>query len=579
MSYDSISIPQSAIAQKLIDIKAASRLASGDATLFGFSEEAEDFAKRFTGWTTLCTKPPYDPRKVMEFAEAERGAGLEDVLIIGQGGSTQASMTMASLLDNVGRLDIGFHTMDCLSPEFVRSVLDSINPARTIVVVSSKSGTTIEPTMMFKCIWEEFVKALGPEKAGKRFVAITDPGSQLEKTALQDGFAAVFPGEPTVGGRFSALSVFGLVPFALMGMDVCALVDYCAEAERKCSLDSMENPALRLASYLKESVLRGRDKLSFNFSESCAALGMWLEQLIAESTGKDGWGILPNTESDVSLLQTHNSDRFAIAYTMECDRDRTWPDGTTQNGEKSVASIIDYIPIIEMTIDSPEDAARHFVVWEYAISMASALLELNPFDQPDVESTKIEVRKILSGDHGKGVDAGDYMVFTRGEMVEGYEVSEILIKPGQQPRDLDDILGVLFSSMKKGDYFSLNAFLPVDEERHQILESMRHDVAKISGCPACLEMGPRYLHSIGQYQKGGKNRGVFLILSSEEEDDIQIPGESFGLAYLASSQARGDFLALNMHMRRAAHIHLVNNSPDVLKRIAEKVRRHVPSRL
>ena len=538
MHFDSIPEPAGPQAQSLIDEQAASRIAARDSSVFGLSDDAAEHARSFMGWTNLASQPPVDPAAIDGFAAEVRDEGLDDVVLIGQGGSSQAPMTMAALLDEAGDLPVGFHTMDSLDADEVRGVLDAVDPARTLFIVSSKSGSTIEPSAIFSCVWDWLTGQLG-DAAGDRFVAITDPGSKLEARAGELGFRAVFNGEPSVGGRFSALSVFGLVPFACMGVDVTSLLARCAEVERLCGLDTMDNPALRLAGFVSDGRADGRDKIAFHFDGGSEALGFWLEQLIAESLGKNGRGILPNTEPDSALLEEPRRDRCAVLYSLDAS-----------DGAQADVMSNDDVPFssVQLSIKHPEDVALHFVVWEHAVSLLGVELGVNPYDQPDVESTKRNVRALL-------FDSGEAPAASGGGKVETdeaiIEVSDALLEGREMPADEDAALQLLLSSIEPGDYFSINAFTAYDEN----LEQLRHEVADVYGCAACLEMGPRYLHSIGQLHKGGPDTGVFLIVSADQPDDMPVPGQSFSLGELATAQAYGDFQALNANGRRAVHIH------------------------
>ncbi len=585
MSYDSIQVGSSSNVDRLIGCKAASKLASKDSSLFDFSQETAEFASKFMGWSTLCSNPPFPIEKIEEFARAARAEGLTDVLLVGQGGSTQASMTMAELLRAEGKLDIGFYTMDSMSSEYLDWVWSRVNPESSIVIVSSKSGSTLEPMSVFKCLWSRLCETLGEEAAGKRCVAITDPGSMLETMAGDMGFAAVFNGEATVGGRFSAMSVFGLVPFALMGIDLEPLVAACAKAEAACATDSPDNPALKLAAFMLDNHETGRNKACFALSPSCESFGLWLEQLIAESTGKDGKGILPNTENDVDVLQAGSSDRMCFAYTMSVDEGKADSYGHQLGSAQKAAAISEAgNPCIELAMDSSTDAACHMIVWEYAVSMYSAAAQINPFDQPDVESTKKAVKKMLGEGCAEAgavaAEATRFAVELADGEVAGFDVSSALVGAGSVPTSFDDVLDMLLGSMKQGDFFCINAFVPYfDARRTDALERIRHGVAIKSGCAACMEIGPRYLHSIGQFQKGGYNSGVYLVLAAPESQEVQIPGAGYSLTHLGIVQAKGDYTALDDAGRRAVCVMLRDNSPQTIDWLAERVAALVPSQL
>ena len=539
-------LPVSAGADELVGLRAASRIAARDATVFGLPALDEEHAARFMGWTTLCSDPPTDPAEIAGFAAEMRAKGLTDVILVGQGGSSQAPMTMALLLAARGMLDVRFHTMDSLSPRAFRQIMDTADLASTLVVVSSKSGSTIEPNSLFGCVWERLCAELGEHAAGSRVVAITDPGSSLGELAHKLGFARVFHGVPQVGGRFSALSVFGLVPYALMGVDVVALLADCAGVQAACSVDGPGNPAIALASFLEGARRAGRDKVMFGFDGSCRTLGLWLEQLVAESLGKLGKGILPNTESDPSLLALPHADRCAIVYSMA-------------GGQHDSMSIDPSVPVIRLGISSPVAVARHFLLWEHATALLGVLMGLNPFDQPNVESTKKAVRELLAeaGSNATAPSVGESSAVLVSHALAGGRSGQL--EPAQA-------VEALVSSLRPGDYLSVNAFIPdCDEEAVGILEAFRRKVAGETGCAACLEMGPRYLHSIGQFQKGGPNTGAFLIISTDEPDDIAVPGAGYALGQLASTQATGDFEALDDAGRRAVRIHLPLAAGDALR--------------
>jgi len=410
---------------------------------------------------------------------------------------------------------------------------------------------------------EGFAKVLGEEEVVRHLVAVTDPGSDLEKQAREEGWLAIFSGEPTVGGRFSALSVFGLLPAALAGIDLESFVEHAREAEERCSEDAIDNPAIGLASFLYDNYEQGRNKFSFLTPKRGRVLGLWIEQLVAESVGKEGKGILPNIEIDPLLLNLDPGDRSVIMYQTKTD---LWDE--RHNFEMSLAYIDPNIPRQNYRIDSVEELAEHFVMWEYAIAMCGYLMKVCPFDQPDVASAKAVVLDILR----EGQPAPDYEeAFTE-------EVNMGIVEVRQAPAllgcdDMRSSLYALFSSVQPGDFFALNAFLPfTGEGRREALESIRHDVAEAFGVVSCLEVGPRYLHSTGQLQKGGPNCGVFLILSADELKDIPLPQEAESLGALAKAQASGDLITLAERGRRCVHLHLPDNSGVTLRMLALVIR-------
>jgi len=558
--------------ENLIALKAASRLQSKDATLYKeVADEAQ--VKNSLGWADLASSPPFAIDEIVALAGNIRREGLDAVVLIGQGGSSQASMTITNLFEQSQGIDVDFYTLDSLSPVFVNDALEASDPARTLYIVSSKSGSTIEPLMLERVVWAYVSGKLGSVGAAKRFVAITDPGSKLEQMALVKDYRYVLSSPADVGGRFSALCVFALFPCACAGIDIKKVVDGAALMEQRCAADSADNPALDLACFIFDGYQKGRDKIAFVTPQSGAVFGLWLEQLIAESTGKLGKGILPYIETDTSLLQVPHEDRLVFAYSI----------GDLEGFEDSLGLIESSIPFRHYSLDSIDDLFGLFVLWEYVTALVGLLMDINPFDQPDVEDTKKRVRQLLlsrdaddTQPQASGTEqASDYIeiVFPESDYIRILRVSRGLIErsdlvPGEI--NPDDALKALFNSLTGDDYFSINAFVPYQKSGHNdALESMRSCVANGFGVAACQEIGPRYLHSTGQLHKGGPNKGVFCYISTDEAQDITIPDEDFTLATLAATQAQGDFIANASRGRRAIQVHLANSNPETLARFAD----------
>ena len=548
-------------AKILVRDKVASRLHAKDESLYDFDEAAAECAKNFTGWATLPRQPHYPYKKIQAFAEGIIAEGFKTVLLIGQGGSTQAPMTITKY-NKVDRNALDFKVLDSVSPVRVRSILAGLDLERTLVLVSSKSGGTIEMRSVLDAVLDHFEMYLKTEKIPSHLVAITDPGSDLEKRAHDEGWRACFLGEPTVGGRFSALSVFGLVPAALVGIDLGGFLGHAKDAERVCSEDSIDNPAITLASFLYDNYLNGRDKFSFLTPKRGRVLGLWIEQLVAESLGKQGVGILPNIELDTLLLTEDPKDRSVITYQTKTD---LWDE--RKNFDMSLAYLDSAIPRLSFRIDSVLDLAEHFVMWEYATAMCGYLMKRCPFDQPDVASTKAAALKFLA----EGCPKPDFTENFIGNVNMGE--AEVTIAPCIKSDTLMGALRNLFASIKPGDYFALDAFLPFDGEgRREALEVIRHGVADKLGVVSCLEIGPRYLHSTGQLQKGGTNNGVFLMVSADELKDIplrHVEPESLGM--LARTQAAADLSILIERGRRCMHLHLPDNSGVTIRALGDAV--------
>lgn len=548
----------------LIDAHVASRLHAKDASLYDFDAESRSQAEQFMGWVDLASNPPYPVSSIVEFAQGAVATGMRSVLLIGEGGSTQAPMTITKY-NKEDSSTVKFRVLDSDSPVRVRSIMTGLRPESTMVLVSSKSGTTIETRLMLQAVRKEMEEVLPAEKVTKQLVAITDPGTELAKMASEEGWYGLFLGEPSVGGRFSALSVFGLVPTALVGINMDEFMNHAVEAERACSQDSPDNPAIRLAAFLYDNLQAGRDKFSFLAPKRGRVLGLWIEQLVAESLGKNGQGILPNIEIDPLVLTEDTGDRVAIMYKTKTD---LWDE--RKNFEMSYSYMNPSIPRVEYSVESVSELAEHFVMWEYAIAMCGYLMKVCPFDQPDVSAAKKAVLRILEEGHSEP----DFVQDSIGSLSMG-TVEVRLGDTVKGARSLEVALHALLDSIQPGDYFALNAFVPfAGEGRREALETIRHSVAAERGVASCLEIGPRYLHSTGQLQKGGPNNGVFLIVSAGELKDIPLDGAAASsLGTLAKAQAEGDLRVLNERGRRCLHVHLPDNSGIVLRQLGEVVHR------
>ena len=549
-------------AKTLVRDRVTSRIHAKDASLYGFSDEARACAEGFMGWTDLASKPPYSLDSIRAFADEIHREGFETVLLIGQGGSTQAPMTITKY-NKEDRNAMDFKVLDSVSPVRVRATLASLDARKTLVLVSSKSGGTIE----MRCALDAVIQCgekqgMTREDISRCLVAITDPGSPLEKRAIEEGWRACFLGEPSVGGRFSALSVFGLVPTALVGIDLDDFIARAREAEAACAEDSVDNPAVILASFLYDGWLEGRDKFCLFTPKRGRVLGLWIEQLVAESLGKDNQGILPNIELDTLLLAEDPGDRSVVVYQTKTD---LWDE--RMNFEMGLAYLDPAIPRMNYHVEDAAELAGHFVAWEYATAMCGYLMEVNPFDQPDVASTKAATLQILNHSLPEPTFREQYI----GNVNRG--TAEVTCAPCFTATNLLDALKALLSSIQPGDYFALDAFLPFDGEgRREALDSIRHNVAASLGVVSCLEIGPRYLHSTGQLQKGGPNNGVFLLLSADELKDIPLRDlEAESLGALARAEAAADLSILVERGRRCMHLHLPDNSGVAIRALSETI--------
>ncbi len=540
----------------LVEKRVASRIHASDASLYDFSAQAVETAQNFMGWTQLASNPSADIDDIQQFAQTCIDEGLTRVILIGEGGSSQAPMTITKI-NAALHPKIRFSTLDSLSPLYLKKIMDACDVATTIFLVSSKSGSTIETLSLFQVLWRWALEQFDGDvaKAGSRFVAITDPGTnKLTEIAEKCQFRRVFYGVTSVGGRFSALSVFGLVPTALVGIDLKQFLARAAEMELACAEDVETNPAIELATFLYDN-LSTQSGLTFSYMSPQAArvFGLWLEQLVAESLGKDGKGIVPQIEINPVLLNPPYSARPCVAYNIPAlDENAAF--------ERDLAQVSERSPLRQYTICDTLDIGVHFVLWEYATSMLGYLMQVCPFDQPDVQLAKVNTARALHGmlpAHPQTV-AEPWLIYEHSGFVTSKDA----------PNNLHELLCLWLEQISLQDYVSINAFLPFTGERRFAIERIRHAVASRLGNPTCLEIGPRYLHSTGQLHKGGPNHGVFLIISANEQDVITVPHEDYTLGELAIAQAKGDLATLTQKDRRALHIHLISPDDDPIERLA-----------
>ena len=546
-------------AEHLLASNVPSRIHAKDASLYDFSDVALQSARDYMGWTDLATNPPTPLDEIVSFAQEAIDEGIDYVGLLGEGGSSQAPMTITKLSAAHHR-DIRFSTLDSLSPVYVRQILHGVDYARSIFIVSSKSGGTVETLSLYKVIWDDVVRELGEEEAGRHFVAITDPGSDLETLARERGFRGVFLGEPSVGGRFSALSVFGLVPAALCGLDVRDMVARAAEMERLCAADTPTNPAVQLADFLARNLSR-ESAWCFTYisPQPGRVFGLWMEQLIAESLGKDGQGVVPHIEIDVNLLNHHQPKHPVIVY-------HTNPDSTF---DREASMLSPQVAQRSYVLEDPMDIGRHFVLWEYATAMLGWLMKVPPFNQPDVQEAKTNTKHVLAGrlpDRTRRLEEPWVVAAYSDSFAEATGIAD-----PTQMHSVDVVIDAFMSLVESHNWISVNAFLPFTGERRGPMEVIRHTLARHLEVPVSLEIGPRYLHSTGQLQKGGANNGLFLILSGNEVGDMEVPGESYCLGELEVAQSKGDLETLSGKGRYALHLHLVDTDADTLWRLAHAV--------
>ena len=523
---------RSAIESKLLELERnhfAERFFDCDYLLW--ADDPSEITNRL-GWVHLPEQMLRVTDEICDFSESVRKKGYTDVVVLGMGGSSLSSEVFRNIFtprDGFLRLTL----LDTTDPDFILKTRNSINLLKTLFVVSSKSGSTVETVSLMKYFYGELAEKI--DSPGKHFVCITDPGSKLIDTARKHSFRRVFINDPNVGGRFSALSYFGLVPASLAGVDIRKILQSTAsvlfELKNTAGGSYHESPSFRLGTFLGVMARGGRDKLGFVFSEKLFPFGYWAEQLIAESLGKNGVGILPLLDEASSDAPSSSEDRAYIVFSLRGD-------GSTDAVAGCLAD--SGVPFVQIVVDSPDAVAAEFLRFEFAVAIAGSIMGINPFDQPDVESAKTFARNFLKLYGKTGELESERPDFSR----------EGLVFSSNRNIESPEYLRELVSS-KKGGYISIQAYVDPTEENSKELLSLRAQIEKVSSVPVTLGFGPRFLHSTGQLHKGDSGEGFFIQIVSDNANDLHIPDDvgsaesvfSFGILKMA--QARGDFKSLD----------------------------------
>ncbi len=460
------------------------------------------------------------------------------------------------------------HVLDSTDPHQVRRFESRIDLAHTLFLVSSNSGTTLETSVLMDYFFAKASAALG-NTAGRHFAAITDPGSRLQKTAADRGFRKVFLGMPSIGGRYSVLSNFGMVPLAVSGHDVQAFVEAARVMARACGPDvpSAQNPGVTLGLTMGVLALHGRDKLTIIASPSLASFGAWAEQLIAESTGKNGKGIIPLAGEPLGDTSVYDSHRLFVFI-----RDASNPDSNQENVVHGLERAGH--PVVRIDVASPQNLGQEFFRFEIATAVAGAVLGINPFDQPDVEASKVATRAMTDAFEKTGSLPSEPPVCAENGIVlyTDEHNAQALRREGANST-LESWLKAHLARLADGDYFAFLAYLDATASRTQSLQRLRVAVRDRKRVATALQFGPRFLHSTGQAYKGGPNSGVFLEITGEPNPDLDIPGRKASFGVIEAAQARGDFQVLVDRGRRALHAHITGDVDDGLAAISEAARR------
>ena len=535
--------------------RAAAGLWKGDPTVWSGDEGTQKEIADRLGWMSSPLLMADSIERLHTFAGSIKRNGFNDVVLLGMGGSSLAPEVLRAVI-GVAPGWPRLHMLDSTDPAAVRAA--ATPEERTLYLVASKSGTTIEPNSL-AAHFRQRLQDAGVPRWSDHFVAITDPGTELERRARAEHFRDLFINPEDIGGRYSALSFFGMVPAALMGQDVAAIIGWSLAmlaASEPGGADALSNPAVALGLVMGACARTGRDKLTLIAPPELDAFGLWVEQLIAESTGKHGRGIVPIAGEPLGSPDVYGADRVFVRLRL--------PDasGEEQRDAQVAAIRSTGAPVVDIELPELKALGAEFMRWEIATAIAGALIDINPFDQPNVQQAKDATNGLLREFKSKGrlpVAAPDKAVGSLALTLTSAARSALATAGA------DAVLSLL----KPGDYFALLAYVGPDPALAEALQRFRDDVRDLARVATMFGYGPRYLHSTGQLHKGGPDSGVFVLISATPVEDVAIPGESFSFGTLEQAQATGDFASLDAAGRRAVHAHLPSQDPALIRALAD----------
>jgi transaldolase / glucose-6-phosphate isomerase len=537
-----------------------------DATLWKSEEQHQNIIKNALGWVTVPDLLADNVEELAAFSARVRNDGFKHVMLLGMGGS--------SLCPEVFRRTFGkqpgfpeLHVLDSTDPATVAAFEARVDLEKTLFVVASKSGATIEPLMFYKYFISR-LRELKADKAGQNFVAITDPGTLMESMAQGDGFRRIFLNPADIGGRYSALSYFGMVPAALQGFDFKTLIERAERAMHACAppVPAADNPAVRLGAALGVLALAGRDKLTLTTDARIASLGLWIEQLVAESTGKDGKGIVPVAGEPLAGPELYGNDRVFVHLSVRAPGAE---DAETESKLSALAAAGH--PVIRRTLTDTLDLGEEFYVWEMATALAGACLGINPFDQPNVQESKDNTKTLLDEFKHNG-KLSEQLLAAVGSGLKVYADAATLEALGTG-QSAEAFITAHLKRVGAGDYVALLAYIQETADYEGKLQAIREQLRNALHAAATTGYGPRFLHSTGQLHKGGGDNGVFIQLTADDQSDVPLPGELFSFGVLKRAQALGDFQALSARHRRAIRIDFGGDIAGGLQTLLQVIQR------
>lgn len=535
------------------------QLWAGDAKLWTSTDEA-----KWLGWLDIVADESKRLDQFKALAKDVRQQGFTDVVLLGMGGSSLGPEVIAETfgVQNGGpRLSV----LDSTDPAQVRTVESKVSPAHTLFIVSSKSGSTLEPNVLKDYFFDRVKTAVGTEGAGSHFVAITDPGSSLEKEAKRDRFRHIYHGKPSIGGRYSVLSAFGVAPAAAMGVDLPRFLDVAELMVRSCGIHvpPAENPGVALGVLLGAAAKAGRDKVTIVASKGIADFGAWLEQLVAESTGKHGKGLIPVDAEPLADPKAYGSDRL-FAYLRLASN----PDAAQDEAVDAIEAAGN--PVVRIEVSDAYHIGQEFFRWEIATAVAGAIIGINPFDQPDVEASKVQTKELTSAYEKSGSLPPEKPFFEAGGI--SLFADEPNVKALGKASSLAGYLSAHLKRLQPGDYLALLAYVERNKQHGESLQDIRVMIRDRLRVATCVGFGPRFLHSTGQAYKGGPNTGVFLQITCDDAADVSIPGRSYSFGVVKAAQARGDLQVLEQRKRRALRVHIGSHVAGGLTALKDAIR-------
>ncbi|PSB58436.1 bifunctional transaldolase/phosoglucose isomerase [Chamaesiphon polymorphus] len=522
------------------------RLWAQDASLWTGADE-----NLWLGWLGITEDQLAHLDRLKQLAQEVRELQYTHVLLLGMGGSSLCPEVLKLTFGNV----TGFPellVLDSTDPAQIHTIERQIDITKTLFIVSSKSGSTLEPNIFKQYFFDRLQKLVGAAAAGNRFIAITDPGSKLQQVAENSHFRHIFYGLPSIGGRYSALSNFGMVPAAVMGLDVERFLDRAAEMVHSCapSVPASANPGVVLGCILGTLVNWGIDKVTLITSPGIADLGAWLEQLLAESTGKEGKGLIPIDREPLDLPYAYRSDRLFVYLRS--------PSAPDERQEMKIDILERDYPVVRIDISDAYQLGQEFFRWEIATAVAGSILGIHPFDQPDVEASKLVTRELTAAYETTGTlpDETPLLVEAGMQLFTDAHNAAVLDEIVGTDRSIAGYLRAHLNRLQAGDYFALLAYIEMNQANEDRLQEVRVTVRNYKRVATCLGFGPRFLHSTGQAYKGGSNSGVFLQITCDDAIDLPVPGQNYTFGIVKAAQARGDFQVLAERERRALRVHL-----------------------